>query len=158
MLAAFDQSEFHWILGRSSKTLLPKACLLPLTKVSFIGFEAEAAKPCFQRHVCCLWLKWASLDPWRRQQKPASKGMFAAFDQNEFHWVRGRGSKNLLPKVCLLPLIKVSFIGPWQRQQNKEKSREWLPLGKQVRWVSVQFISTERWVPDNFHQKNELFT
>jgi len=54
MFAAFDQSEFHWILGRSSKTLLPKACLLPLIKVSFIGSLTEAAKTCFQRHVCCL--------------------------------------------------------------------------------------------------------
>ena len=111
MFAAFDQSEFHWIRGGGSKNLFPKACLLPLIKVSFIGFSAEAAKPCFQGHVCCLWPKWVSLDPWRRQQKPASKDMFAAFDQSELHWIRGGGSKNLLPKACLLPLTKASFIG-----------------------------------------------
>ena len=54
MFAAFDQSEFHWILDGGSKTLLPKACLLPLIKMSFIEFEAGAAKTCFLRYVCCL--------------------------------------------------------------------------------------------------------
>jgi len=50
------------------------------------------------------------LDSRQKQQNPASKGVFAAFDQSEFHWIRGGGSKNLLPKACLLPLIKMSFI------------------------------------------------
>ena len=63
LFAAFDLGEFHWTLGRSSKILLPWACLLPLTLVNFIGHLAEAAKSCFLKLICCLWPfkqdKWA---------------------------------------------------------------------------------------------------
>ena len=37
--------------------------------------------------------------------------MLAAFDQSEFHGVKGRGSKILLPKASLLPLTEGCFIG-----------------------------------------------
>ena len=52
--AAFGTFEQDWVQGRSSKILLPEACLLPLTLVSFIGHLAEAAKSCFLELVCCL--------------------------------------------------------------------------------------------------------
>jgi hypothetical protein len=55
MFAAFDQSEFHWIRGGGSKTLFPKACLLPLIKMSFIEFEAEAAKQGKIQRMAASW-------------------------------------------------------------------------------------------------------
>ena len=95
MVAAFGLGELHWVFGGSSKILLlrrgcclwswwvsrdlwrrqqnpaSQAWLLPLTKASFIGSTAEAAKSCF-----C--------------------GVVAAFGLGGLHRVSGRGSKILL--------------------------------------------------------------
>ena len=79
--------------------------------------------------------------------------MFAAFDQSEFHGVKGRGNKILLPKARLLPLTEGCFIeskaeatkscfrgkiAAFDRSEfhrgkgsrNKKRSKEWLPPGK----------------------------
>jgi hypothetical protein len=65
-------------LWQKQQNLARETILLPLTLVSFIESLAEAAKSCFH-------------------------GLFAAFDQNGFHRVFGRGSKILLARqYCCL--------------------------------------------------------
>jgi len=56
MFAAFDQGGLHWVFGGSSKILLPEACLLPMTKASFIGSLAEATKNGFYDKIAASLL------------------------------------------------------------------------------------------------------
>ena len=69
-----DSSIFLASKGERQQNPASEAWLLPLTLVGFIGSMAEAAKSCF-------------------------RGVVAAFDLGEFHWIFGRGSKILPPEV-----------------------------------------------------------
>ena len=110
-MVAFDLGEFHWVHGRGNWIPTSKAIWLPLILASFIGSTAEATEFLHQRSYGCLWSWRVSSGPWQRQLNSCIQGHMVAFDQSEFHRVDGRGSK------------------------NKKNSREWLPPGKQSRWV-----------------------
>ena len=59
----------------------------------------------------------------RKAAKSCLRGVVAAFDLGEFHWIFGRGSKILPPEAWLLPLILVGFIGPMAEAAKKHVGR-----------------------------------
>ena len=93
-----DSSIFLASKGERQQNPASEAWLLPLTLVGFIGSMAEAAKSCF-------------------------RGVVAAFDLGEFHWIFGRGSKILPPEAWLLPLTLVGFIGSSAEAAKKHVGR-----------------------------------
>ena len=109
-VAVFDSFWFDWS-GHRRWQQNPDfwACLLPLTKVSFIRSQAEAAKSWFWgtfaafdpgrfhggfgggikilllRHFCCLWSWWVSSGLRLRQQIWQDKDRLVAFCQSRLH-------------------------------------------------------------------------
>ena len=59
----------------------------------------------------------------RKAAKSCFRGVVAAFDLGEFHWIFGRGSKILPPEAWLLPLTLVGFIGSSAEAAKKHVGR-----------------------------------